>query len=260
MKQITLILTLLFSFTNLKAQEIKFRETINKDSLFNASIQKLPVEMREEYIKTYNGGSEQEKEFLLFMISMPESSKMKLIENYENKKAEIQKLKNEYQKLVPKNYIVDIEFEPESKILTTTEEISIKIYKLKDNAESNNENSEVVQRNDGLKVISQNWNLKPNSKELENVIKTIGWTNKTLTEIKRMLITSNCISIENGKITTIGFARNGMGKYSYKIFEKPLNSIEKEQYNDGCQFIFYKDNIVLEYGGGAIGPQCFERE
>ena len=214
--------------------------------------------MRKEYIKTYNDGNEQEKEFLLFMISMPESSKKELIENYENKKAEIQKLKAEYQNLVPKNYIVEIEFEPESKILTTTEEITIKIYKLKDKTE--NDNSEVVQRNDGLKVISQNWNLKPNSEELENIIKTIGWTNQTLVEIKKILNEANCISIENGKITTIGFARSGMGKYSYKIFENPLNSKQKEEYNNGCEYIFYKDNIVLEYGGGAIGSQCFERE
>ena len=260
MKQIVLILTLLFSVINLTAQEIKFREKIDKDSLFNASIQKLPFEMREEYIKTYNDGNEQEKEFLLFMISMPESSKKELIENYENKKAEIQKLKTQYQKLVPQNYIVEIEFEPESKILTTTEEINIKIYKLKDKTEIIDENSDFVQRNDGLKIITQNWNLKPNSEELENIIKTIGWTNQTLVEIKKILNEANCISIENGKITTIGFARSGMGKYSYKLFEKPLNSKQKEEYNNGCEYIFYKDNIVLEYGGGAIGPQCFESE
>lgn len=260
MRQVALILTLLLSVINLNAQEVKFRENIDKDSLFNASIQKLPIEMREEYTKTYKEGNEQTKEFLLFMISMPESSKKELIKNFENKNNEIQKLKNEYQKLIPENYIVDIEFEPESKILTTTEEITIKIYKWEDKNEEKNENSEVVQRNDGLKVISQNWSLKPNSEELEKIIKSIGWTNQTLSEIKKLLTEANCVSIENGKITTIGFARNGMGKYSYKIFDKPLKTEEKEEYNNGCEYIFHKDNIVLEYGGGAIGSQCFERE
>ncbi|MGQ0299708.1 hypothetical protein [Riemerella anatipestifer] len=257
MKTIAIIITLLYSAININAQEIKFRENINKDSLFNASVQKMPVKIREDYIKSYKNGSEQEKEFLLFMISMPESSKKDLIENFENKKSEIQKLKTEYQKLVPKDYFVEIEIEPESKILTTTEEITIKIYKLKHKID-NNSNS--VQRNDGLEVISQNWNLKPNSEELENVIRTIGWTKQTLDETKKLLNEANCISIENGKITTIGFARSGMGKYSYKIFEKYLNSAEIKKYNDGCEYIFYKDNIVLQYGGGAIGPQCFERE
>lgn len=260
MKQIVLIVTLLFLVTNLNAQELKFRENIDKDSLFNASILKLPIEIREEYVKNYKAGNEQAKEFLLFMISMPESSKKELIENFENKESEIQKLKTEYQKLVPKNYIVDIEFKPESKILTIKEEISIRIYKLKDKTEKNNENSDFVQRNDNLEVISENWNLELDSKGLERVVKTIGWTNQTFAEIKKLLNDANCISIENGKITTIGFSRSGMGKYSYKVFEKPLDSKEKEEYSNSCEYIFYKDNIVLEYAGGAIGRQCFERE
>ncbi len=258
MKKIALIITLLYSAQNIKAQNIKFRENIDKDSLFNTIVQKLPVEMHEDFTKTYKNGNEQEKEFLLFMISMPESSKKELIENFEHKKSEIQRLKNEYQKLVPKNYIVDIEFKPESKIFTITEEISVKIYKLKDKTEK--ENTDDVQRTDGLKVISQNWNLKPNSNELEKVIKSIGWTNETLDEIKKLLNEANCISIQNGKVTTIGFARSGMGKYSYKIFDKPLNEKEKIEYNNNCEYIFYKDNIVLEYGGGAIGSQCFEKK
>ncbi|MBX3242172.1 MAG: hypothetical protein KIT80_14375 [Chitinophagaceae bacterium] len=258
MKQIELILILLYSVINLNAQEIKFRENIDKDSLFNASIQKLPVEMREEYTKTYKEGNEQTKEFLLLMISMPESSKKELIENFEKKKSEILKLKSEYPKFVPQNFIVDIEFEPESKILTTTEKITIKIYQLKNDKDA--EETNVVQRNDGLKAISQNWNLKPNSKELEEVIQSIGWTNQTLEKIKGLLHKANCISIKNGEITTIGFARSGMGKYSYKIFSKTLNSKEIEEYNNGCEYFFYKNNVVLEYGGGAIGPQCFEGE
>lgn len=258
MKQILLIFILLYSVINLNAQDIKVRENIDKDSLFNASVQKLPVETREKFIKAYKDGNEEGKIFLLFMISMPKSSKKELIENFENKKYEIQKLKTEYQKLVPKNYIVDIEFEPENKIFTITEEITVKIYKLKD--KTNKESINTIERDDSLEVISQDWNLKPNSEELENIIKSIGWTNQTLVEIKKLLNEANCISIENGEITTIGFARSGMGKYSYKIFDKPLNPKEKEEYNNDCENIFYKDNIVLEYGGGAIGAQCFEKD
>lgn len=261
MKQIVLFLSLFFSVTNLNAQEIKFRENIDKDSLLNVSVHKLPENMREEYIRTYKEENEQTKEFLLFTISMPESSKKELIENFEIKKSEIKNLKTEYRKIVPKNYIVEIEFEAESKILTIPEQITIKIYKLKnDNAKESETESHVVQRSGKYETVSENWNLKPNSEELEKVIKTIGWKNQTLTDIRKLLSDANCISIKNGENTTIGFARSGMGKYSYKIFEKPLNSREKEEYNNGCEYIFYKDNIVLEYGGGAVGPQCFERE
>ena len=258
MKKIAILIALLYSTLNLKAQEVKFRDNIDKDSLFTISVQKLPEQMRERYTKAYNEGKDHEKEFLLLMISMPRNSKQELIANYENKKSEILTLKSEYQKLVPKNYIVEIEFEPESKILTTNEEITIKIYKKK--GEKKNSGSNEVERNDGFEVVSQNWNLKPNSKELEDVLLSINWTSQTISEIKKLLKDANCISIESGMTTTIGYARSGMGKYFYKVFDEILTSEQKEEYNDGCQYIFYKENIVLEYGGGAIGPQCFERE
>ena len=242
----------------LYAQDYKFRDNIDKDSLFNASVERLPQEMQKEYKKMYKKGKEQEKEFLLYMISMPKSSKNKLIENYEKHKAEILKVKSEYSKIVPEKYFVYIEFEPASKILTTPEQITIKFYKIKD--DKLQVDSNVIQRNDNLEVVSQNWNLKPDSKELEEIIASIGWTKQTLIRIKELLDCANCVSVENGAITTIGFARSGMGKYSYKIFDNKLTANQMERYDNGCEYIFYKDNIVLEYGGGTIGPQCFERE
>ena len=89
------------------------------------------------------------------------------------------------------------------------------------------------------------------------MIKPLGWTNATLTTIKKLLADANCVSIENGDITTVGFARSGMGKYSFKLFDKDLSSEQIKEYNDGCMYIFHKKNIVLEYGGGAVGSQCF---
>lgn len=256
MKKIALLIFLI-SVNNLKAQDYTFRKNIDKDSLFDVSIKRLPESMREEYMKEYKNGNEQSKEFLLFMISMPKSSKIELINNLENKKTEIQNLKNEYVKLVPKDYFVEIEFEAESKILNVPEQITIKIYKtVKENKKSKDNN--VIKRNDNLELVSQNWNLKPNSQELDQILKTLNWTSHTLIEIKKLLKEANCISIKNGKVTTIGFARSGMGLYSYKIFEAELTAKQKEEYNNGCEYIYYKDKIVLEYGGGAVGPQCFE--
>ena len=257
MRKTALIIILLISINNLKAQDYTFRKNIDKDSLFDVSVKRLPENMREEYAKEYKNGNEQSKEFLLFMISMPKSSKKELIENFENKKTELQNLKKEYFKFVPKNYFVEIELEAESKILNVPEQITIKIYKtisVTENQKGNN----VVKRNENLELVSKNWNLKPNSKELEEILKTLNWTRQTIIEIKKLLKQANCISIENGKVTTIGFARSGMGLYSYKIFEKELTSKQKTEYNNGCEYIYYKDNIVLEYGGGAVGPQCFE--
>ncbi len=258
MKQTALIISVLIWGLNLNAQDYKFRDNIDKDSLFEVSIQSFPEELQKEYKNMYEKGKEQEKEFLLFMISMPESSKKELIENYEKNRSKILKVKAEYSKLVPEKHFVYIEFEPASKILTVPEQITIKIFRIKD--DTVNVDTNVVQRNDNLEVVSQNWNLKPDSKELEEIISSIGWTKQTLTKIKELLDSANCVSIENGEITTIGFARSGMGKYSYKIFDNPLTENQKQEYDNGCEYIFHKDNIVLEYGGGAIGPQCFEKD
>ena len=252
MRKITLTILLLISVYNLKAQDYTFRKNIDKDSLFEVSVKRLPENMRKEYTNKYKKGNEQSKEFLLFMISMPKSSKKELIENFENKKTEIQNLKNEYFKFVPKNHFVEIEFEAESKILNVPEQITIKIYKtVNETGKSEGDNN--------LDLVSKNRNLKPNSKELGEVLKTLNWTNQTLNIIKKLLIEANCISIENGKETKIGFARSGMGLYSYRIFETELTSKQKTEYNNDCEYIYYKENVVLEYGGGAIGPQCFEQ-
>jgi hypothetical protein len=250
MRHIAIIICLILTTAKIKAQDYTFRKNIDKDSLFNASIKLIPEPKQEEFRKMYKDGNEQEKEFILFMISMPRSSKQELIKNYEEKQGEISNLIIEYLKYVPENHIVDIEFEPKSKILNIPEQITIKIYKTSINEET---------KEKSVDVVSQNWNLKPDSDELKKIIESINWTGKTLQEIKNLLTKANCISIKNGNHTTIGFARSGMGKYSYKIFDENLNADKIHTYDNGCEYIFYKNNVVLEYGGGAVGPQCFEK-
>jgi hypothetical protein len=48
-----------------------------------------------------------------------------------------------------------------------------------------------------------------------------------------------------------------MGRYSFNLFDKPIADSLKTAYNDGCTYIMVNDRLVLEYGGGAIGSQCF---
>jgi len=51
-----------------------------------------------------------------------------------------------------------------------------------------------------------------------------------------------------------------MGMFSYELFSKPIADSLKDSYNNGCADIIYNPTAVLEYGGGAIGPQCFPKE
>lgn len=218
-----------------------FNKSINKDSLFQTILKNIPEQRRADLIKEYNSGSEKEKEFFLFMLSMPRSSKKELISNIDSNYAKVNYLKNEYAKLVPPNYTVMIEFNPEDKIINDSENIDLRI---------------TLNENGGTQTF-QDWRLRYNSDTLNKMLGMIHWNNKTLDTIKKLLSDAHCVSVENGEIATIGFARSGMGKYFYKLFDNDLTKEQIKQNNDGCTDIFYKRNIVLEYSGGAIGSQCF---
>mgnify|MGYP003428804216 CR=1 FL=1 len=240
MKHFITLLVSSFTLTiNVCAQE--FNRTVNKDSLLQTVLKDLPEPKKSELLKIYNEANEQEKEFLLIMFSMPRSSKKELISNIDSNFDKINLLKTSYLILVPKDYKVSIEFNPANKIASTKESIDLGIEH-KYNKQTD---------------YKKEWNLEYNSKVLAEMIKPLGWTNETLTTIKKLLADANCVSIENGDITTIGFARSGMGKYFFKLFDSELNSEQIKQYNNGCTYIYYKKNIVLEYGGGAVGSQCF---
>jgi hypothetical protein len=48
--------------------------------------------------------------------------------------------------------------------------------------------------------------------------------------------------------------------YFYELFGKPIPDSLKDTYNNGCTYIIYNPTVVLEYGGGVLGPQCFLKE
>ena len=77
MKYITLLI-LLFSFCA-KAQHLN--KFVNKDSLFHALINETPKLQQSDLLRWYDTASDTEKEFLLIMLNMPESSKKALIKN-----------------------------------------------------------------------------------------------------------------------------------------------------------------------------------
>lgn len=230
----------------MNAQE--FNPNIDKDSLFQVVIEKVHPSKVQELTKTYKEGDSQTKEFLLMMLSMDKSSKAEQIENLKENENKIKTLIKDYSKLVPDSLMVFIEFNPRDNILSMDKSIDLRIHSNRNN------------KNDEIELNFQDWNLAYDSELLLSKIKTLGWSERTLIEIKNLLDSANCNSIENGKISTVGFKRSGMGKYSYKFFENDLTEKELSEYNDGCYYIYYERNIVLEFGGGAVGQQCFESE
>jgi hypothetical protein len=151
--------------------------------------------------------------------------------NFEAKKTEIYELKNYVNKIVSPNKLVHIEFDDNSTL-------SIFHVKVDDNFESN-------------------WNVKIKSGKADTLLQKLGWTTEILRTIKDKLDKANCISVTSGEPCNIGFQRSGMGMYSFNVFDKPIPDSLKTSYNDSCTYIMVNDRFVLEYGGGAIGSQCF---
>ena len=237
-KNLFFLLIFIVSFS-VNAQQLK--KGINKDSLFNVSTRNLPQDVRDTLMKEYTSATEQDKELLLFVVTMPRNSKKLMIKNIDSNYNNIANLKSEFLKLVPKNCRVGIEFEPANPNFGVNETINFIIEK---------------DENGGSQTF-QDWNLEYNSQKLNEMLKILHWDITILKKVKMLLDNANCISIKNLSTIEIGFARSGMGMYSYLMLDHNLSKEEASRYNDGCRQIFYKQNIVLEYDGGAAGPKCF---
>ena len=118
-----------------------------------------------------------------------------------------------------------------------------------------------VRKNDS--AWSCNWDVHSKEKT-DSLMQVVGLSHEELKNIRRKLKKLDCISIEtpntHSDYAEIGFRRVDMGKYSYRIYNRPLNDEEKKKYLDDPMFIPYTDRVVFEYGGGAIGSQSFGEE
>jgi hypothetical protein len=162
-----------------------------------------------------------------------------LKENFEKNKIEIYELKKYFNEIVPKNKYVEIEFDNDN----TLTRFGIKPL------------DKTAGDPNGPMFLE--WDLQINTERMDSIIKPMGWTRETLKKLKDKLDDANCIQIESGEPTKIGFQRSGMGMYSFNVFDKPIQDSQKANYNDSCTYIMVNDKLVLEYGGGAIGSQCF---
>ena len=112
-------------------------------------------------------------------------------------------------------------------------------------------------------IWSNNWDVHSEEK-IDSLMKVVGLDHEELNNIRRKLKKQGCISIEtattHSDFVDIGFRRVGMGMYSYRIYNRPINAEEKKEYDEDPMFIPYTDRVVFEYGGGVFGPQSFDDE
>jgi hypothetical protein len=183
--------------------------------------------------------------FLLFVIFVmcslasmfdfgPIYTKKDLLNNYQSKEVQISEVKNYVNSITPSDTQVDIEFDKGDRLF---------IF-------------HVTQDN----LCDCNWDIQMDAAKADTLLGKLHWTRTTLNTLKSKLNAANCISVRSGEPCQIGFKRSGMGIYFYDVFSNPIADSLKSHYNDSCTYILYSNRVALEYGGGAVGPQCFSKE
>jgi hypothetical protein len=182
--------------------------------------------------------------FILFFIYAmgvfdKDYSVTELKENFEKNKIQIYELKHYFNNIVSKHRFVEIEFENS----TTLFRFGIEAL---DTTVGNPYGPQYL-----------DWDVNINSNKVDSVIKPLGWSRETLNKIKYKLDKADCIQIESGEPTKIGFKRSGLGMYSFIVFDYPIPDSLKSKNNDGKTYILVNDYLALEFSGGAAGPQGF---
>ena len=168
-----------------------------------------------------------------YLLLGPFYSKEDLVRNYKSNEKQINDVKNYMNSITPLNTEVDIEFDKGNRLA---------IF-------------HVTQNN----LCDCNWDLQMDSTKTDDLLRKLHWSQATLDTLKLKLDEANCISVRSGEPCQIGFKRSGMGIYFYNIFAGPIADSLRSRY-DSCTYILYSDRVALEYGGGAVGSQCFAKE
>lgn len=233
-----------------------FNPKIDKDSLFESILKTIPENKMKNDLKSsfYNANSEG-KEYLLAVLYDSNYTKEDLIENFIKNENKILKFKDEYSKLVPKNLIVHTSIST-NKIFIPEKVITIKIYEINNHYTNNR----ILDDKSNLKLVGNCDQLFYGTEEMENVLNLLQWDENILKSIETKLEEINSFSIRNGDPTLIQFKRIGIGFISYKVFDKNLTDQEIIENNDGCNHLYYKNNIVFVSDNGqdgARGALCF---
>ena len=155
-----------------------------------------------------------------------------LKQEYFSKEKEIDDLIKYFNQIKPKDKQVDIEFKNNK----TLDRLRIEYL-------------------DSTQTPYQQWGVQVASLTKPEFKKDLNWTEENVEKLKEKLDAANCISIEDGEPIKIGFKRSGMGMFSFVVFQK--KETDRGGFDNGCTYILVNKKLALEYGGGAIGSQCF---
>jgi len=173
--------------------------------------------------------------------------------NIDKKSNEINELKNYFNEIVPENFIISIQYNSYNNVDLFVHEPtsdSTKRQELFGQWKVNLDNYEETPQNE---FETEN-HEKTNSLKL--VMNKLNWTRETFAKLYDKLEKANCIGICNRNPVEIEYGFSGMALLSFLVFDENLTAEQQEEYSDDCMRMFYKENIVLNYGSGATGSLC----
>jgi len=189
----------------------------------------------------------------MFLSSCGMNSIEGMKNNIDERTNEIADLKNYFHEIIPENYIVRIQYNSSKNVdlfVYGPTQDSTKREKLFGQWDVNLKDYKETSQTDYEKK------YQGKTKSLELVTSKLNWTTETFIELYEKLEKANCIGICNRKPVEIEYGFSGMALLSFLIFDENLTVEQQEEYSDDCMSMFYRENIVLKYGSGAIGSLC----
>lgn len=190
---------------------------------------------------------------LIFLSSCGMNSIEGMKNNIDKKSNEITDLKNYFNEIVPDNYIVRIQYNSSS---------NVDLFVYEPIQDSTEREKLFGQWDVDLDIYQETHQTEyekkyhGKTKSLEIVKNKLNWTSETFSELYKKLEEAHCIGICNRKPIEIEYGFSGMALLSFLVFDENLSIEQQEEYSDDCMSMFYKDNIVLNYGSGATGSLC----
>ncbi|MEM6724104.1 MAG: hypothetical protein AAF598_08700 [Bacteroidota bacterium] len=179
-----------------------------------------------------------------------------MIQNYEAKKVEIIQLKEYLEKMVPPNLAVYIEFDSSNRL------VIMGVNQLTDSTDQGSHQIlACCVHKIKLATLEKPYRFPLKERlELDAIkaaLNSLDWTIDHLKMLQSKLDQARCISVSNSQNEySLGFKRVGFSAFYYTIFDDlPIEQI-KQEYNDGCNYQYHEENVVLEYAAGVLGPQC----
>lgn len=104
----------------------------------------------------------------------------------------------------------------------------------------------------------------PNSDSLvlDSILNILEWSKSDLRNLTNQIYGAGCISVSNSIPAEVSVHRTSIeSRFNYLIFymdlSLPKHADLREQFDNNCNYIYYRDNIVFKFEPSLLSSDCF---